>query len=415
MKCAFENGQVSYYLSKTCHEGKMIMRKFDLLYLVAVIFTGLSSISVADVFVSGRIDANVTAPVGTITLPGAREIRLADGGVPNFVNAISGAFPQVGDELRTIGIVPIPGGNVSGINSDFDGSQRFVGVFAGRGTFTAADSITGNVTGSYDPAPDPVQNPNGTNSLTFQIFDRTGLLGVDGNNPFGAAGDQVNPPGPNQGVNDWVTAIGAPVAVLDLVTRPEDARTGAPGPPATQQHGLFNALQNINTFATTLDAAAILDLEEDFKFEITDFGTFLANLDVQLDLTDPVQAGLDPTPTDASTLASLRLATDPSASAGGVFQTPDVADLNTIFNALVGIDFADQSGAGAPGEDYVLLDGALYASNGDNANRVDGGFATPGAQFQQTTTTPEPGAMLIWTMVAGIGAAFGVRVRRRES
>ena len=382
-------------------------------------------LSATDYFVSGIIDTNVPpAPNGTFTVNDAERIRLSNGGTPEFTNSISLGFPAVGDQFRTVGAVSIPGARVAGINADYDGSQRFVGVFAGLGSVvTSSDPTTGgtgDILGSFDPMPSATQNPNGTNALRVHIYSRTdangmALGGVDGNNPIGGAGDQINPPGPLQNNNNWAIDLTTPVAVLDLVTRPDGILVGLPGTPTTSLHGVLgpDGVNGINTVETVLDAAAIVNIVEDFKFSLTDFGTFFADLEVMLDPANPIQQTLDPNPTDDSFILSLRSSTDPSLSADGSYQTPDIADLNTIFNAILGSNFSDQLDTLGIGEDFTLLDGPLYQANGDGATAITGGYATPGQQFRRMTTTPEPGTMLVWSLVAGIGTAFGVCTRRK--
>jgi hypothetical protein len=283
-----------------------------------------------------------------------------------------GGSAAVGDTVVTVGIVNAAGGNTAGVSTDF--GAPFSVIYALSGSITSI--VGGTITVSFDPS------TGGTG--VGRIYDRTGLGGINGND-----------------ASTWYSAIGTFEAQVEIAARPDALEVGAPGPPTTQAHALLgpNGLAGVNT-STANPGAAFGTVNNDFKFDITDFGSFFA--DSKVDPTGTSAEGLIQI-SDAFMVSLPQLIDPQTLAGGGVFTTPDIDELNEISQAFLGIDFATGFG-GAAGSDYTLNGGL----SGDGAARNQGGQATPGGQF----VIPEPVSLLVWCgILISVGSVVGRRRR----
>jgi hypothetical protein len=352
----------------------------------------------AAIFVSGRTDA------GTFT--DVRNLGLSDGGVPSYNNVTGGASAavEVGDRLRTVGIINLTTGNTAGINNSFPNGLVF--VYAGLGTVTGVGAGP-TITTTFDPGdPFGATGPAG-NTVVGRLYDRSALTsGISGLNPFGTAGDNAGGNDNNNWVAGGVAGLGAFLAELTIAPRPDALQTGLPGPPDTQAHALLTNLAGINT-TVAQPGAAFADVATDFKFDVTNPGTFFSN---PFDVT-PNPAAIPDLSTATrlfdSFMVSIEQQVDPKNPLEAGFLNPDVADLNSIATALIGTGFTsgDMGGTYTP----ALAD----LASGDGAARNQGGNATPGAQFEAAGVPEIHASAAQGAVVLLIGAFLVLTDRRR--
>lgn len=405
--------------------------RWSLTFASLLLVLAFSVTSEADVFISGRIDMNdsMTADAPN-AVPLARQLSFSNVQSVSYSNSRTSALPgsafappNVNDLAPTIGMIKLSSatlGDGSGNNVDFNGASAIVAVFA------------------FNPRIEEVNPGASPNTFTtkvdfegaqgqIRIYDRSGLGPLNGEDPSTWVPNINN-------LDQGVLAVGKMAPRAD---EPPFYLKGAPGGDFTQLP-IVAVPGDVNKVSVDLGNALGV-ITADFKFDILEeftnalgnsqfagdpYGPFfedpsvfgippfvipdelpslLANIPEILD--GPEDGVLDPNDPDFNGLPS------------GVFQMPDIPDLNDIFDAFMASDlmnggtgaalppnyFADGTGTG---DDFVLPLAAQFGSNGDLVLQISGGNAIPGRQFSMTTT-PEPASILAWCLVACVGACYG--------
>lgn len=310
------------------------------------------AVASADTFFTGRVDTSTA--LGGTNLPGAKLLNVT-GGV-SYSNQTTGPGGPV---VNTVGVAFVPtfqSGNISG-NNTASSANRFVAVFALQGSFEGAFNI------DYE---------GGFGQVRF--YDRGA----------GAGGINVSDPSTWVPGGDFESNI---VGVLNLTNRPTGILQGPPGGVATEQVIGFNAAEVNTAGAVSGQVGTSADATVIFDFDASDsrntYFSFLAGY-----LVDP-----------DSEAFLVDLVEQIISGANGI--AANEADLQTIFNAFLGLDFD-------PNDDY---DPVNALASGDLSTDIQiGGRLIPGSLVG--VEIPEPASVMVWGLLGLTGGVAAWRRRR---
>jgi hypothetical protein len=383
--------------------------------LLAVVMC-TSVIAKADVFYSGLVTVDGSVFTGGNSVPGA---NLFSGAVGTSYNnfwqtqplALPGGVPNpavFGSKSTALGYIGLTSAQTTGGTTGLaTGSHGLTAVYALEGL--VLPTSTGMLSNSFDPGDGNVPGgtlPGSVPGGVLRIYDRVP--------PHNA--NSIDPNSPNSWVPNPANLSEGLVAEVILTHRADNYLQGQPVAQTTLfQPNPIGGIENVNRFI--IDTAdAFGGFEGDLKLAFTnlfnvlgaDADSLFKNLTVDPGVAGLVQTSLDIVANLDQEITSVNFPT--------LSQLTNLGAANALFDALLDAAFGPGShlfaGNGTtdgPGSDLVFAPGNNPLFNGDSSVLNTSATAIPGGQF---TTAPEPGTVAVWSLVALIGVATSLYMKK---